>query len=101
MDFKERQARFAGEQLPLRSCGGKPGVRVPPGEKEKTGRETKLPEAAGSKTIKSQQLADGEPSNIGPAPAHRRIYMRDYSKVRPSPGDTDLVTQELGNPLRW
>jgi hypothetical protein len=67
----------------------------------KKGAQTKREQSSGSKCLKEQLLSPGEPSDIGPAPAHRRLYSRDYSKVRPSPGDTDLVTEALGNPLKF
>ncbi len=78
----------------------RPGTKVPPSRVPKSGKETKLECSPGAKAIKSQLLAIGEAADIGPAPAHRRLYMRDYAKVRPSPGDTDLVTEALGNPLK-
>jgi hypothetical protein len=77
-----------------------PGTKVPPSRIPKKGSETKLSQSLGSKEVKAQRLSIGEASDIGPAPAHRRLYMRDYSKVRPSPDDTDLVTETLGNPLK-
>jgi hypothetical protein len=77
-----------------------PGTSSPPCELEKKGAESSEKQTAGSKVVKDQMLTIGEASDIGPAPAHRRLYMRDYSKVRPSPDDTDLVTEALGNPLK-
>jgi hypothetical protein len=77
-----------------------PGTKSPPDELEKSGAETSKKQSKGSKVVKDQMLTIGEASDIGPAPAHRRLYMRDYSKVRPSKGDTDLVTEALGNPLK-
>jgi len=78
------------------------GVVNPPVHFPKKGSQSKLPhDESGDKVIVHQIKNNGEASDLGLAPAHRRIYMRDYSKVRPSPDDTDLVTAELGNPLKW
>ena len=77
-----------------------PGTKVPPSRVPKRGAETKLRQSSGTKDIKDQSLTIGEASDIGPAPAHRRLYSRDYSKGRPAPADTDLVTEALGNPLK-
>jgi hypothetical protein len=77
-----------------------PGTKSPPNRLPKRGAETKEAQSKGSKVIKDQMLTIGEASDIGPAAAHRRLYMRDYAKVRPSKGDTDLVTEALGNPLK-
>jgi hypothetical protein len=79
-----------------RSSGGSP-----PTSFSKKGAETKRAQSGGSKVIKTQRLSIGEPSDIGPAPAHRRLYMRDYSKTKAAPSDTDLVTGALGNPLKY
>jgi len=80
----------------MQKSGTKSGDSYP-----KKGPESKREQSHGSKCLKEQLLSDGEPADIGPAAAHRRLYMRDYSKVRPSPGDTDLVTGALGNPLKF
>lgn len=77
-----------------------PGTKSPPNRVPKAGAETKEKQSKGTKCLKDQMLSIGEAADIGPAPAHRRLYMRDYSKVRPSPDDTDLVTEALGNPLK-
>ncbi|HEY5211800.1 MAG TPA: hypothetical protein VIJ38_02130 [Acidobacteriaceae bacterium] len=77
------------------------GTKSPPNSFPKKGAETKLSQSTGSKCLKEQMLSPGEPADIGPAPAHRRLYTRDYSKVRPSADDTDLVTEALGNPLKF
>lgn len=76
------------------------GTKSPPVRFPKNGAESKTKASAGAKSVKEQMLSIGEPADIGPAPAHRRLYMRDYSKVRPSSDDTDLVTGALGNPLK-
>jgi hypothetical protein len=78
-----------------------PGTSSPPNDFPKKGAVSKREESAGSKCLKDQMLSPGEPADVGPAPAHRRLYSRDYSKVRPSPGDTDLVTEALGSPLKF
>jgi hypothetical protein len=76
------------------------GAGVPPSRFPKKGQETRLPEVD-SKTVKEEILQIGQATNIaGPAPAHRRLYMRDYSKTAPKPGDHDYVTDALGNPLK-
>ncbi len=77
-----------------------PGTHVPPSRAPKRGAETKRTQSSGSKVIKDQLLTIGEAADIGPAPAHRRLYSRDYAKGRPSPGDTDLVSEALGSPLK-
>lgn len=77
-----------------------PGTKSPPDRLPKKGQASKQGQSSGTKVIKDQSLTIGEAADIGPAPAHRRLYMRDYSKVRPSQGDTDLVTEALGNPLK-
>ena len=77
-----------------------PGPKSPPNRLPKSGAETKRTQSSGSKVVKAQSLTIGEAPDIGPAPAHRRLYMRDYTKGRPSKGDTDLVAEALGNPLK-
>jgi hypothetical protein len=67
----------------------------------KKGNESKREESAGCKCIKEQMLSPGEPADVGPAPAHRRLYSRDYSKTKTAPSDTDLVTGALGDPLKY
>lgn len=74
------------------------GTHVPPSRFPKSGADTKLPGSAGCKGIKEQELQFGQPSDIGTAPTSR-VYTRDYSKVGRAPGDKDLVTEALGNPL--
>jgi hypothetical protein len=80
----------------MQKSGTKSGDSYP-----KKGPESKREQSHGSKCLKEQLLSDGEPSDIGPAAAHRRLYMRDYSKTAASKGDTDLVTGALGNPLKY
>ena len=77
----------------------KPGVKVPASRVPKNSEGvTKLPLAAGDKQIEEQHLRIGQAADVGPAPTSR-VYTRDYSKSKRSPGDVDLVTEALGNPL--
>ena len=75
------------------------GVNSPKCHVLKSGTQSDMKEVFGAKSIKEQELRFGQPSDIGDAPTSR-IYTRDYTKVGRSVGDTDLVTQALGNPLR-
>lgn len=78
-----------------------PGVKVPPSRfpKDTDGdADTRLPFAEGCKCIKDQSLQFGQASDLSTAPPSR-IYTRDYSKVGRAPGDKDLITEALGNPL--
>jgi len=68
---------------------------------------TQAKQSDGSKQIKCDRHFDmktaadiGKDGGNKSAPAVR-LYDRDYSKVRREPGDTDLVTAALGNPLIW
>lgn len=65
----------------------------------KDGTCTKMAQAPGSKTIKCAILANGQAADIGPAPTSR-VYTSDYSKVKEQ-GDSDIVSEFLGNPMRW
>lgn len=77
------------------------GPKVPPGRVPKKGQSTKLRQSAGSKQETDERLQLGQAaSQTGPAAAHRRLYARDYLKKGAAPGDTDLVTAALGNPLK-
>ena len=82
-----------------------PGTKSPPNTfpKSETGM-TRLPEAAETKTISEETLdfvrggvADLASAN-GPTAPTSRVYTRDYSKERPEPDDTDLISGALGMP---
>lgn len=76
-----------------------PGVKSPECHVMKSGTQSSMVEVLGAKSIKEQELRFGQPSDVGTAPTSR-IYTRDYTKVGRSEGDTDLVTEALGDPLR-
>lgn len=78
-----------------------PGPRVPPSRVPKKGQSTKLRQSSGSKQESDERLQLGQAAaEVGPAAAHRRLYARDYLKKGSAPGDKDLVTEALGNPLK-
>lgn len=77
-----------------------PGTKSPPSRAPKaTGADpgTRLPQSAGSKLVKEDYSRYSAP-DINKAPPSR-VYTRDYSKIGRAPGDVDLVTVALGNPL--
>lgn len=77
------------------------GTRIPRGHKPKNGQKTKLKVSPGAKQLSDERLQIGNPATqVGPAPAHRRLYERDYLKTGTAPGDKDLVTAALGDPLK-
>lgn len=69
--------------------------------------QTYRPQTAGSKQIKCEHLANRSvPASIVKADGNKsaptsRVYTKDYSKVAPEKGDSDMVSPYLGNPLRW
>lgn len=67
----------------------------------KNGQLTQEEQSAGTKSLKSQILANGQAADLGPAPT-ARVYSRDYSKKDPD-GDQydDTLSEFLGNPLRF
>lgn len=65
----------------------------------KDGHCTKMGQTTGSKTVKCEHLQAGQAADIGPAPTSR-VYTRDYAKQKEA-GDSDSVSEFLGNPLRW
>lgn len=76
------------------------GTKVPPSRAPKaTGADpgTRLPQSDGSKLVKEVYVAYSAP-DINKAPPSR-VYTRDYSKIGRAPGDTDLISGVLGNPL--
>jgi hypothetical protein len=72
-----------------------------------TDDQTYRPQSAGSKQIKCEHLPSiGTAASIGKDDGNKsaptsRVYTKDYSKVAPEKGDTDMVGPFLGNPLRW
>lgn len=80
-----------------------PGTKSPPNKIPKSSDGcTDLPQAEGSKHIHCEKLdfVRGDPAELksanGPTAPTSRQYTRDYSKNRPEPDDTDLITEALG-----
>lgn len=56
-----------------------------------------MSQSKGTKVIK-ESLNSYSAADISKAPPSR-VYTRDYSKSGRAPGDIDLITAVLGNPL--
>lgn len=77
------------------------GTRIPPGRVPKNGPKSKNKVSPGAKQLSDERLQIGQPATqVGPAPAHRRLYARDYLKKGTSPDDKDLVSAALGDKLK-
>ena len=69
---------------------------------KKAAAHTDKAQTGGSKQVKAQFLAAGQPSDIGHCPP-ARLYTRSYEKVPDADDKTygDTVSPFVGNPIIW